>query len=173
MSAWRGTPRPNQPWSTRLAAAAAGPAQPTPRDQGTRGLGGGRPQAGMCNAPLTPTQRVPQKKHGQRKRGQGRLLTLAIIAEAHLCLPQANRVLSRADAIELLELGLLDILQRLGAVSDVGEEGLGGNWGRGPTPRACSPTHLAGGVDLDGLDADVLRTGGHCGQAIGGFWARI
>jgi len=37
-------------------------------------------------------------------------LTLAVVAEGHLGLAEANCVLSRAGAIELLELGLLDIL---------------------------------------------------------------
>lgn len=54
------------------------------------------------------------------------LLTLAIIAEAHLCLPKTNRVFARAHAIELLKLGLFDILVRFGeAVSDVGAKGQG------------------------------------------------
>lgn len=36
--------------------------------------------------------------------------TFSIVAEAHFGLAQANCVFSSADAIELLELGLLDIL---------------------------------------------------------------
>lgn len=40
----------------------------------------------------------------------GKRHTLAIIAEAHLGLAEANGVLAGADAIELLELGLFDIL---------------------------------------------------------------
>jgi hypothetical protein len=39
-------------------------------------------------------------------------LTFTVIAEAHLCLAEADRVFARADAIELLELALLDILAR-------------------------------------------------------------
>jgi len=35
-------------------------------------------------------------------------------------------------------------------------------------PEAAN-THLAGEIDLDGLDADVLGTGGHIGQVIGDF----
>jgi hypothetical protein len=38
-------------------------------------------------------------------------LTLAVVAEGHLCLAEANRVLSLGDAIELLELSLVDALQ--------------------------------------------------------------
>jgi hypothetical protein len=91
------------------------------------------------------------------------VLTLAIIAEAHLCLPKANCVFPRAHAIELLELGLLHIL-RLCTVSEVGGKGCGVC---ARVPRGSVNTHLAGEVDLDGLDADVLRTGGHGGRAIG------
>lgn len=43
-------------------------------------------------------------------RGRGKRHTLAVIAEAHLGLAEANGVLAGADAIELLELGLVDIL---------------------------------------------------------------
>jgi hypothetical protein len=39
-------------------------------------------------------------------------LTLAVVAEGHLCLAEANGVFSLGDAIELLELGLVDALQR-------------------------------------------------------------
>lgn len=37
-------------------------------------------------------------------------LTLAVVAEGHLGLTEADCVFAGADAIELLELGLLDIL---------------------------------------------------------------
>ena len=37
-------------------------------------------------------------------------LTLAVVAEGHLGLTKANRVLPRSNAIELLQLGLLDTL---------------------------------------------------------------
>jgi hypothetical protein len=49
----------------------------------------------------------------------GKLLTFAVIAEAHLGLAEADRVFARTDAIELLELGLLDILggSKLSAMS--------------------------------------------------------
>jgi len=46
-------------------------------------------------------------------RGEGEskeLLTLAIVAEAHLGLAETNRVLSAAHTIEFFELGLLHIL---------------------------------------------------------------
>lgn len=38
-------------------------------------------------------------------------LTLAIIAEGHLGLAKTNGVFSSADAIELLELSLLNVLE--------------------------------------------------------------
>jgi hypothetical protein len=41
------------------------------------------------------------------------VLTLAVVAEGHLSLAKTNSVLAGADAIELLELGLLNILQGL------------------------------------------------------------
>ncbi len=37
-------------------------------------------------------------------------LTLTVVAEGHLGLAEANRVLARSDAIELLEFGLVDAL---------------------------------------------------------------
>jgi hypothetical protein len=48
----------------------------------------------------------PKKPNGAR----GKLLTFTVIAEAHLSLAEADRVFARTDAIELLEVGLLDIL---------------------------------------------------------------
>ena len=38
-------------------------------------------------------------------------LTFSVVAEAHLGLAETNGVLALADAIELLELGLVDALQ--------------------------------------------------------------
>lgn len=38
-------------------------------------------------------------------------LTLTVVAEGHLGLAKANRVLARSDAIELLEFSLVDALQ--------------------------------------------------------------
>ena len=38
------------------------------------------------------------------------LLTLTVVAEGHLGLAEANRVLSRRDTIELLKLGLVNAL---------------------------------------------------------------
>ena len=40
--------------------------------------------------------------------------TFAVVAEAHLGLTQTGRVFSLRDAIELLELGLVDALRRQG-----------------------------------------------------------
>lgn len=51
-----------------------------------------------------------------RGRG-GRSLTLTVVAEGHLGLAETNGVLAGADAIELLELGLLDILELCFVVS--------------------------------------------------------
>lgn len=52
------------------------------------------------------------------------MLTFAVVAEGHLVLAKANGVLSSANTIELLELGLLDILLiilwSVGVLSDVG-----------------------------------------------------
>jgi hypothetical protein len=39
-------------------------------------------------------------------------LTLAVVAEGHLGLAETNRVLALGDAIELLELGLVDALRQ-------------------------------------------------------------
>jgi hypothetical protein len=40
-----------------------------------------------------------------------RKLTFAVVTEAHLGLAEANGVFAGADTVELLELGLLDILK--------------------------------------------------------------
>lgn len=39
------------------------------------------------------------------------LATFSIITEAHLCLPEANRVFALADAIEFFKLSLVDTLE--------------------------------------------------------------
>jgi hypothetical protein len=44
-------------------------------------------------------------------------LTLAVVAEGHLGLAEANGVFALGDAIELLELGLVDTLQQCQEVS--------------------------------------------------------
>lgn len=41
------------------------------------------------------------------------MLTLAVIAEAHLGLPETNGVFSGGYAVKLLELGLVDALQAM------------------------------------------------------------
>ena len=46
-------------------------------------------------------------------------LTLAVVAKGHLGLAETNSVLAGADAIELLKLGLLDILESGSVVSRV------------------------------------------------------
>jgi len=73
----------------------------------------------------------------QQARGDGqgeRVDVLAVVTEGHLGLAETDGVLASAGAIELLELGLLNI--------------------------------LTGEVNLNGLDANVLRTGGHGGDGL-------
>jgi hypothetical protein len=53
---------------------------------------------------------------------KGKILTLTIITERHLGLPKPDGVFARADAIELFQLGLANIL-RFRTVSDVGARG--------------------------------------------------
>jgi hypothetical protein len=81
-------------------------------------------------------------------------LTLAIVAKGHLGLAEANGVLSGADAIELLELGLLNVLQWVNCleVSDVGAssegqeiEGLRGTKKKGRPKSGTSSERPAGG----------------------------
>lgn len=43
---------------------------------------------------------------------EGRCLTFSVVAEAHLRLAKADGVFALANAIELLELGLVDALER-------------------------------------------------------------
>ena len=42
--------------------------------------------------------------------GVGAMLTFAVVAEGHLGLAETNGVFASADAIELFELGLLNVL---------------------------------------------------------------
>jgi hypothetical protein len=48
--------------------------------------------------------------HPRLLKGLGWGLTLAVVAEGHLGLAEANRVFALGDAIELLELRLIDAL---------------------------------------------------------------
>jgi hypothetical protein len=83
--------------------------------------------------------------------------TLAVVAEAHLGLAETNGILASANAIELLELGLVDALEgnsksalRISGatIGDVGD------------------TYLRREVDLNGLDADVLGASRHGGGGV-------
>jgi hypothetical protein len=73
-------------------------------------------------------------------------LTFSVVAEAHLGLAETNGVLALADAIELLELCLVDALH--GFPSATHGTRRGNVW--------TAKTYLAGDVQLNGLDADVL-----------------
>jgi hypothetical protein len=73
-------------------------------------------------------------------------LTFSVVAEAHLGLAETNGVLALADAIELLELCLVDALH--GFPSATHGTRRGNVW--------TVETYLAGDVQLNGLDADVL-----------------
>lgn len=77
-------------------------------------------------------------------------LTFSVVAEAHLGLTEANGVFALADAIELLELCLVDALQNFASAP----------WHASKHTEAAGqgsdPTYLAGEVKLDGLDTDVL-----------------
>lgn len=75
------------------------------------------------------------------------LLTFAVIAEAHPGLPETNGILSLTDAIEFLELCLFHALQDWNQLST------------GDCPREAQ--YLAGEVDFQGLDTDILRAGRH------------
>lgn len=120
----------------------------------------------------------------QKKRGTAgvALLTLTIIAEAHLGLAEANGVFPGSDAIELLEFALLYILQMCNtnwlSVSKLGRTerssqfwslilGLfstGGREARGYSHKGNKPataTYLAREVNFNGLDANVLGTRRH------------
>jgi hypothetical protein len=87
-------------------------------------------------------------------------LTLAVVAEGHLCLAEANGVFSLRDAIELLELGLVDALH-----------GKSGGAPKHAVAGACAlqdNTCLAGEIQLNGLDTDVGGTGSHvCDCGVG------
>jgi hypothetical protein len=87
----------------------------------------------------------------------GRPLTLAVVAEGHFRLAEANRVLSLGDAIELFELRLGDALDIELETSLQGVQ----------CPRKVQVarfllcTCLAGEIELNGFDADVLRSSSH------------
>ena len=72
----------------------------------------------LCHQmPLGLKGKGPQAK-GLQAPGEGLKgkLTFAVVAERHLRLSETNGVLALGDAIELLELGLVDALRReLGA----------------------------------------------------------
>ena len=97
-----------------------------------------------------------------------RKLTLTVVTEGHLRLAKANRVLSLRDAIELLELGLVNALRLTLESSFIARRS-------GPGEACCVclglTTYLTGKVDLNGFDTDVGRAGGHgCGGMSSGDW---
>jgi hypothetical protein len=78
------------------------------------------------------------------------LLTFPVVTEAHFGLSQTNGVFAGADAIEFLKLDLINTLatkSQISACQILGEEE--------------QHAHLAREVELNGLDADVLRAVGH------------
>ncbi len=94
----------------------------------------------------------------------GEKLTLTVVAEAHLGLAEANGVLAGADAIKGLELRLLDILQSRAEETPGQREGtraMSASRCRNRRGTGKKQTDLAGKVDLNGLDANVLRSRGH------------
>jgi hypothetical protein len=56
--------------------------------------------------------------------GEACLLTLSVITEAHLGLAKADCVLSLANAIELLELGLVNALKMKVSAASIPEYGI-------------------------------------------------
>jgi hypothetical protein len=75
--------------------------------------------------------------------------TFSVIAEAHLGLAEADCIFPLADAIELLELGLIDALhiESVHALHVMGWWSIGGN---------LAKTNLTWEVDLKSFDADIL-----------------
>jgi hypothetical protein len=94
-------------------------------------------------------------------------LTLAVVAEGHLGLAEANGVFALGDAIELLKFGLVDALH--GKSQQASSRGQAAVEMPAAT-RVVVFTCLAGEIELDGLDANVGGTGSHscdfgCGEA--------
>ena len=86
-------------------------------------------------------------------------LTLTVVAEGHLCLAEANGVFSLRDAIELLELGLVDALH--------GKSGGGPKHAVAGVCALLVATCLTGEVQLNCLDTNVGGTGSHiCGCGV-------
>ena len=83
-------------------------------------------------------------------------LTFSVITEAHLRLAKANGVFALRDAIELLELCLVDTLMRLLALPrEVVKKGVGKRL------FVLDLTYLARKVEFNGLDTNILRAGCH------------
>ena len=72
--------------------------------------------------------------------------TFSVVAEAHLGLAQADRVFALADAVELLELGLVHALSHKSGVALLER----------------SRTYLAREVQLHGFNAHILGSLCHC-----------
>ena len=86
------------------------------------------------------------------------LLTFSIVAEAHFSLSETNCVFPLANAIELFQLSLIDALQLLISRASNDEEA-----SRIYREEAVE-TYLTREVDLNGLDANVLRSRCHVGR---------
>ena len=166
-----GYPASDQPLNARDRNGSGGTRRPPP-PRGREMEGGGCSFQGAG-------KKKAKSKQGRRSVGvRYSVLTFAIIAKAHLGLAKTDCVLSGADAIELFQLVLVDILQvvrtcqrfRRSEGGEVGELKGAGSGSSVPQRQGKGlKTHLAGEVDLDGLDADILRTGGHGGLTIGYF----
>jgi len=79
-----------------------------------------------------------------------RVCTFTVIAEAHFCLAKADGVFSLADAVELLELCLIDALDTVSGTRFETVRALAKK-----AAMARNNTHLSRKINLDGLDADV------------------
>lgn len=84
----------------------------------------------------------------------GDIFTFSIVAEAHLGLPKTNGVFSLRNSIEFLQLGLINTLSHDRLLANAQHT----IW----EFRGNSASYLAGEIDLDGLDANILRAR-HCG----------
>jgi len=93
-----------------------------------------------------------------RTREEERVDVLAVVAERHLLLAEADRVLARGDAIEALEVGLVNAAQREVQVDRVCARGWGRRW------RRVSSRAAAGG--REGWEEDA-RMPTFCGRVAG------
>ena len=82
--------------------------------------------------------------------------TFSIITKAHLGLSKTNCVLPLTNAIEFLKLGLVDTL-----LYQSGQNTFAPILKQRCTPEGLGIAYLAGEIDFDGLDANILRAGRH------------